>query len=150
MILCSCEDCNEWYSHFRLYSVSQVKNTNESFDGWYQTDFFNDDFALLALFIYSADGYENCKSKTMIHSIVNDSTIIYCNSSLVVGNDTLTPKTNLNYLFELIEKKGHNIYRYDNSRYSFPKFDKSTNTFTLILKLNDNKVFTDSCVVRFD
>lgn len=152
LFLCTCRDkeCKEWYTNIKLYSVTQTQTNGENWDEWYQTDFCKQELNLLANFYGSAEKIEGCKSRTRIHSVVNESTAIFCNNSLIIGNDTIPARSNIYYLFNISEHTGYYVYAYNKASYDFPKFESSVNTFILSIKLSDDKILTDSCLIKFN
>ncbi len=152
IFMCSCgtKDCTEWYSHIELTSVTKDKTNHEKIGKFYKTDFNKNELIFLVKYIYSADGYEECRSKSMIHSILKDSTIIYCSNSVIIGKDTIQPYENLYKYFTLSDYTGYSVYEFDTSSNQFPKFKDSSNMFKLILRLSDNRMLVDSCIIRFE
>ena len=147
---CGTKDCKEWYSYIYVNSVTLKKTNHERIGDWYKTDFCNNELNLLVVYIYSADGYEECKSKIMIHSIVFDSTLIYCSSDLIIGSENVKINDNLLKYFKQIDYKGYTVFKYDTSQYRFPSFKDSTNMFKIFIKFTDNQVLSDSCIIKFE
>lgn len=145
---CGRKQCKSWYSYFHLYPVTKSITNNEKFGDWYQTDFFNQELNFYIQYISSQDGYEECKSVTMIHEILNDSTKIYCSNDVIINQDTIKSNVNLKKYFITIDPKGSTLFSYDKLNYNFPLFTKSYNTFKLQIKLSDNTIMTDSCIVK--
>jgi hypothetical protein len=131
-----------------LTPVTSNNNGNEMIANWYTTDFLNKELNFLVTFYHSADGYEECKSKTMIHEIINDSTFIRCGNYMVINNDTLNAFENLSGYFNMTDKKGLKLFEYKGQEYDFPIFERLENTFYIELILSDNKIIKDSCVVK--
>lgn len=149
LIIWGCtKDCKQWYSRIELHPVTKKPQPNsEVIEGWNKTDSFENELNFLVNFIYSADGYEGCKTKTMIHEIVKDSTLIFSSSLVVIGSDTIPPKSNLYDYFNLKEGNGHYILEYDKAKYPFPKFEMPANKFFVELLLTDSKTLIDSALV---
>jgi hypothetical protein len=145
---CQTKDCKEWYSGFRLTPVSYYNTGNEKIGDYYKTDFFDKELNFNVMHFYAADGYEECKTKIMIHEIINDSTFICCGNYLVIGTDTVKAFKNLSKYFQLSETKGSRLFKYNGQDYDFPIFERSENTFYVEFLLSDNKVLKDSCVVK--
>lgn len=152
LIIWGCtKDCNQWYSRIELHPVTKKPQSNsEVIEGWNKTDNFEKELNFLINFIYSADGYEGCKSKTMIHEIVKDSTLIFSSSEVVIGGDTVPSKSNLYDYFILKEFNGHYILEYNKARYPFPTFEMPFNKFFVELLLTDSKTLIDSAVVTVE
>jgi hypothetical protein len=145
---CQTKDCKEWYSSYRLTPVTMIYNGNDKIGDYYKTYFIDKELIFDATLIYSVDGYEECKTKTMIHEIFNDSTTICCGNRLIIGNDTLEAYTNLIRYFDLLEKKGRRLLKYKVQEFDFPLFEHLENTFYLKFLLSDNQILKDSCVVK--
>jgi hypothetical protein len=145
---CQTKDCTEWYSRLKLTPVTSIDNGNEKIGNWYVTDFLNNELNFEVTFYFSADGYEECKTKTMIHEIMRDSTFIRCGNDMVIGNDTLKAYESLTKYFRISETTGHRLFEYDGQEYGFPIFERLENTFYVDFILSDNKVLKDSCVVK--
>lgn len=147
---CGTKDCKEWYSDIELCTVTKEKTNHEKIGKFYKTDFNKNELIFLVKYIYSADGYEECKSTSMIHSILKDSTIIYCSNSLIIGKDTIQPNENIYKYFKLSDYTGYSVYEFDTISNQFPKFNDSNNMFKLILRLSDNQILVDSCIIRLE
>lgn len=145
---CESKNCREWYSRVILTPVSSVNNGSERIGDYYTTDYFDNEINLHATLISSADGYEECKSKTRIHEVVTDSIILRCGNDMVIGEDTLKAFSNLIQYFSISLRKGNILFNYNSMDYSFPEFESVETTFHIELKLSDSKVLKDSCLVR--
>ena len=145
---CQTKDCKEWYSGVRLTPVTINNNGNEKIGDFYKTDFSEKELIFEVTLTYSADGYEECKTKTMIHEIKNDSTFISCGNDMVIVNDTLKAYENLSKYFRQSETKGHRLFEYNAQEFNFPIFEQLENTFYIEFILTDNKVLKDSCVLK--
>lgn len=145
---CQTKDCTEWYSGLKLKPVTMENNANERIGNWYVTDFFENELNFETTFYYSADGYEECKSKTMIHEIDNDSIHISSDRFMVVENDTLLSYSNLKDYFDITKTSGHILFRYKKQEFNFPLFEQQENTFNIEITLSDNKILKDSCIVK--
>jgi hypothetical protein len=145
---CQTKDCTEWYSGLKLTPVTIENNGNERIGDWYVTDFFENELNFETTFYFSADGYEECKSKTMIHEIIKDSIHISCDRFMVIDNDTLFGYSNLKDYFDITESSGHMLLSYKKQEFNFPLFEQQENTFNLEVTLSDNKILKDSCIVK--
>ncbi len=145
---CQTKDCTEWYSGLRFNPVTLTDNGNENIGDWYITDFLDKELNFETTFYFSADGYEECKSQTMIHEIINDSIHISCDRFMIIDNDTLLSYSNLKNYFDITETPGHMLFSYKKKEFSFPLFEQPENTFNIKITLSDNKIIEDSCIVK--
>lgn len=150
LIGCQTKECTEWYSGIKLTPVTSINNGNEMIENWYVADFLENELNLEVTFYSSADGYEECKSKTRIHDVVRDSIFINCDNYLIIGNDTVSSYSSLTKYFNLNETKGHYLFEYSDRNYNFPTFEYPENTFYIEVLLSDNQILIDSCVVKIN
>lgn len=145
---CLTDECSQWYSYATITPVTSINNGNRMIEGWYATDFLKDELNFEISFIYSADGYETCKSTTMIHEVVKDSIYLSCENAIYIGNEVLKENTNLIKYFDIAEKRGHMLFKFNKHVFRFPVFEQEENTFHVKFLLSDNKILRDSCIVK--
>ena len=135
---CHNKKCNEWYSGVELRAVSKYYNNNDHIKLWYKTDHLVYELNFWVVYIFSQDGYEECKSVTFIHDLVKPQTKLFCSGQMIIGADTLKANTNIYKYFELIElDEGNNVLRYNTPTYGFPTFASQINDFTIEIPLSD-------------
>ncbi len=147
-VSCQTKDCTKWYSGIKFTPVTITDNGNEQIGNWYVTDFLKNELNFETTFYFSADGFEECKSKTMIHKIIKDLIYIGCDNFIIIDKDTIEKHSNLKNYFEITETSGHMLFNYKKAEFDFPLFEQNENTFNIEIFLSDNKVLKDSCIVK--
>ncbi len=142
------KECKEWYSSVNFKSVSKTPNNNNNYNGWYEIDYLVNELNFYARYINSADGYEECKTKERIHEPLKADIKIYCSGTMIIGNDTLPPNTNLFGYFNFYEKfEGPDVFEYNKATHPFPKFKSVLNNFKIEIPMSDGQVLVGTQVV---
>lgn len=140
--------CKEWYSMVEFISLSKTPNNNNNYNGFYESDYLVNELNFYAKYIFSADGYEECKTKDRIHEPVKSDIKIYCSGAMIIGNDTLPPNTNLYSYFIFYEKhEGPDVFEYNKTAHPFPKFETALNNFKIEVPMSDGQVLMGTQLV---
>jgi hypothetical protein len=86
LTILSCEkECSEWYTNLELRGVTKKVNSTKSIKEWFETERMSNELNFWIVYIYSADAYEGCKSKTRINNTIKTDVLIFVPTDATTG-----------------------------------------------------------------
>jgi len=144
---CGTEDCTSWYSGLKFHAATKKWGNGDRWFNYRATDFLEGKLNFLFIPHYSQDGYEECATVTMKHTLLAESMSITSAAPIII-DDTISTGTNIISFFKISENHGNYLFEFDTPRYNLPRFQSQYNKFYFTAPLSDSTFLKDSVIVK--